>query len=142
MKKVFTCPCCAETHAYEITDAEAAMLADGARVQEALSKRDNFFREAFISHMCYSCQSHTFNVPAPGEDWGRMLGECDVCGAAIWEINDGVCKSCGNKIEYERSESKCGCEACQACSGDYNQLIGDHSCRCSKCSTSCKHLNG
>lgn len=72
----------------------------GALIQRALPELNNFEREALLSGMCFDCQSKLFNRPKPGESWGKHLGECNCCGADIWEkdrFSDTAvkCKICG-----------------------------------------------
>lgn len=67
-----------------------------------------FNREAIISGLCYSCQERTFNMPAPGneEKWGKQAGECQCCGATLWDKDRNesgflICPSCGwDEKEY------------------------------------------
>ena len=65
---------------------------------------NTFEREALISELCYDCQSKIYNMPKPGEDWGKQIGNCECCDCAIWEkdINKegaSFCPNCGSPLE-------------------------------------------
>ena len=71
----------------------------------------NAYREALKNHfqpalheLCYDCQSKIYNMPKPGEDWGKQIGTCECCDCAIWEkdINKegaSFCPNCGSPLE-------------------------------------------
>lgn len=40
-----------------------------------------------------------FHRPKPGEDWGPVIGECEVCGAPVYASDYGTCACCGSDIE-------------------------------------------
>ena len=88
---------------------ESILLDSSALVQQAMPARNAFERETMISGMCFECQSKTYNMPIPGvDDWGKCLGECDVCGCELWEKHDTnddgevVCPKCGEVSTKER----------------------------------------
>lgn len=70
----------------------------GANIIRCFPQMNSFDREVLISGMCYDCQSKTFNMPKPGEDWGEQVCDCPECGCRIFpkDINNGVmmCPSC------------------------------------------------
>lgn len=91
-----TCPMCGGTQVVEMTEVQYDAVESGALcVQDALHDHNAFDRETLISGMCHDCQSKMFNRPKPGEDWGPILGECDCCGARIYEKDKGKCSQCG-----------------------------------------------
>lgn len=142
MNYIFKCPNCGKDTELDLTAKEAKALEGGQSIQKALPKRDAFFREVVISHMCYDCQSKIFNRPKPGEDWGEEIGECPECGSPIYEKDTGICPHCktplidDDDVECENNP-KCACVECGACNEVVKDVdgyvCGDHECRCCSC---------
>lgn len=67
-----------------------------AVIQEAFPELDDFSRDSLLTNMCFDCQSKLFNRPKPGEDWGDIVDECEVCGASLYskDFDSGVCPCC------------------------------------------------
>lgn len=88
------CPGCGETVTKVVSYEKIKKWRNGALIQEVYPNKDSFFREWLISGMCYECQSKMFNRPAPGMNWGKRIGECEVCGTSLWEKDKGICPCC------------------------------------------------
>ena len=100
------CPGCGNLTELNIDDEAYMKYKSGEVVaQRAFPNLNSFEREALISGYCFDCTSKIFNTPKPGEDWGKVLGECPVCGCTAYERNvDGnfyKCPSCGVKCPTE-----------------------------------------
>lgn len=108
------CKFCSKEIELELTDKEFEDLnVRDMHVQRALPNRDAFFRECFISGICYDCQSETFHKPKPGDDsWGAVIGECDVCGASIYDVKDRtkdgnhICHCCKSPYPFNSDEEE------------------------------------
>ncbi len=108
MSASLKCSICSRIFILEMTDAEyERYMGSSLSAQECFPNKDSFFREALISHMCYDCQSKVFHKPKPGEDWGPVVCECEVCGAPVYTSDDNMCSCCGNHVSGERED----CEA-------------------------------
>ena len=80
------CPTCGKETKLEMTKDQFAKYKLGLlNVQQIFPDKDVFFREALISGNCEDCTSKLFNIPKLGESWGKYLGECPICGCAVWE---------------------------------------------------------
>lgn len=108
------CKFCSKAIELELTDKEFEDLnVRDMHVQGALPNRDAFFRECFISGICYDCQSETFHRPKPGDtSWGEIIGDCDVCGASIYDIKDKaesgghICHCCKSPYPFNGDEEE------------------------------------
>ena len=102
------CSMCSQSIEAEITEREAEDLKDvNKTIQQVFPKRDAFFREMFISKLCYECQSKLFNVPMPGDtSWGEVIGKCSCCGTNIYTEKNRdksiqgkwICPTCSSKF--------------------------------------------
>lgn len=109
MTYLFECFSCGKSVEIEMTEKEYnAYCAKIDTVQRIFPKKDLFYREALISHMCYDCISNVFNRPKPGEDWGEVVAECECCGSALYAKDAAVCPKCGWTLgapeEYDDDE--------------------------------------
>lgn len=101
-----SCPFCNEATTIKL-GARLPLYSKGQVTidEENFPELNNFEREALISGMCFDCQEATFHKPKPGNEkaFGRYIGECECCGAPIWErdeIDGGyVCTQCGEEFE-------------------------------------------
>lgn len=79
----------------------------GELIQNVFPDLSAFDREVLISGLCYDCQSEIFHKPKPGEDWGKILGECDCCGSTLYEndVKDNVvrCASCNSHYQVDEN---------------------------------------
>lgn len=95
-KAVFICNCIncekPESHEYPFDGYQA--YRSGARIKDALPECNAFEREFLISKLCFDCQSKIFHRPKPGESWGAVVGECEVCGCTIYENDNNKCPQC------------------------------------------------
>lgn len=91
------CPFCGNESSIQVDDKAYEAWQNGKNIQEAFPNLDVFARELLISSMCYSCQEKTFHRPLPWNEaaWGKLVRECDCCGAPVYEIDKGVCAQCG-----------------------------------------------
>ena len=95
------CPICGNSVTYHFTQKEwddAMSLRDG-RSPSTLDE-PAYFRELFITGMCYKCQSETFHVSTPGYDLGEVIGECENCGCPLHDKDkeNGRCPQCYSPI--------------------------------------------
>ena len=100
------CPFCGEfkERDMDITKEEFEDYQNGKPIIAAFPKLTSFDREFIITGMCDSCQSDFFNMPTPdnAEEFGEVLGECQICGLVIWSKKNAVkgkpgiykCKAC------------------------------------------------
>lgn len=88
-----------ETHSYQ-KEAYNRWI-HGESIQKAMPDANTFEREFLITSYCFNCISRIYNMPKPDEDWGEQKGECEVCGAPLWQkdIDAEVCPSCKEPIE-------------------------------------------
>lgn len=96
------CPVCKNTTQLDLDqDLYVKYKLGNKPVQQIFPNLNSFEREALISGYCFDCSSKIFNAPKPGEDWGKVLGECPICGCNAYERNiEGdfyKCPSCGVK---------------------------------------------
>lgn len=99
MSKVYItniCPICGKQEAHQYEKEQFDSWVNGKLIQEAMPDINAFDREFLISGFCFDCISELFNAPKPGEDWGEPVGECDTCGAPIYEkdVKSGICPTC------------------------------------------------
>lgn len=84
-----SCPFCGKVTKLALSSSvySAIQCSDSISKVQGLSAAE---RELFITGMCFDCQEKTFHVPSPehAEEWGPIIGECDVCGANIYEHKD------------------------------------------------------
>lgn len=101
-----SCPFCGKMQEIEI-DGEALMAYNiGGNIMKCFPDLCSADRELIITGTCYECQERIFHTPSPGSDWGKVIGECNVCGCSIYERDaDGKdvaeCPQCHypNKVE-------------------------------------------
>lgn len=98
------CKFCGKIQAVNVDENRYRKWVDGELIQRAMPDLNDFEREALISELCYDCQSKIYNMPKPGEDWGKQIGNCECCDCAIWEkdINKegaSFCPNCGSPLE-------------------------------------------
>lgn len=88
----------------------------GENIMRAFGDKNPFERELIMTGMCFECQENVFSRPAPGneEKWGSYLGECECCGAPIYEKKHAMevpgtykCNGCGTL--YSKDESGLCC---------------------------------
>lgn len=101
MEYTQVCPICKKEVTMEVDEQKFHEYEGGENIQNVFGDKDKFFREWLISGMCYDCSSKLFNAPKPGEDWGPIVGECENCGAPLYNKDNGVCPSCGYNPEME-----------------------------------------
>ena len=105
MRKIkIKCVFCGKIQAVNVDENSYKKWIDGELIQRAMPDLNEFEREALISELCFDCQSKTFNMPKPGEDWGKQIGTCECCGCDIWEKDlnkegPSRCPQCGFPIE-------------------------------------------
>lgn len=56
-----------------------------------------FYWKLLDTGMCYDCQSSVYNLPKPGEDWGKPMCKCKICGTTLFERNEGLCPVCDTR---------------------------------------------
>ena len=103
------CPFCGKETTLEVNEESYTAYQNGLEIISAFPDVDVFGREFIITGMCYSCQEKTFHKPLPQHAlaWGKLLGECDCCGANIYEKEDlgpdgkYRCATCGETYDKE-----------------------------------------
>ena len=96
----YDCVICGAHAAVTVDEEGYARWRKGELIQRCLPTATRFQREQLVSQMCQDCLSETYNCPKDGEDWGEQLGECEMCGAPLWEKNRNEedrlkCPCCG-----------------------------------------------
>lgn len=93
------CPMCNTPHRITVDQEQYDRYMNGEAVQEAFADKDDFYREQILTGICYDCQSHLFNKPKPGEDWGDVVCECPNCGRPMYAKDMPICTACGANVE-------------------------------------------
>ena len=109
-----TCPFCMTVSSVEVDEEQYEAYNRGLNIIQAFPKLSLFERELLISGMCFGCQERTFHKPLPqhAEEWGELVGNCECCGAGLYEKmdrgEDGLyhCSCCGES--YGREELSAG----------------------------------
>lgn len=103
---ITTCPFCGGETTVHCSAQEMDSYMQNVSVNEQnFPRMRKFDREALITGMCHECQEATFHTPAPGNEaaFGKRIGDCECCGAPIWECDKiggkYVCVQCGEEFE-------------------------------------------
>lgn len=111
MQVITKCPFCGKTGVVNVNQKEMYKYRNGTNIVEAFPRMKACDREMLISGICYKCQEKMWNRPCENaSSWGDELGECPICGRAVWSIHDGVvenepfqCQGCYQQIMYNGS---------------------------------------
>lgn len=100
------CPFCGKYTTVKVEAEALDAYNKGINIAVALPNLSAFDREVMITGMCYDCQEKAFSKPAPGHEdlWGKVVGECDCCGASLYEKDikgdKVICNTCGCRYLY------------------------------------------
>lgn len=99
------CKFCGKIQAVNVDEKRYSKWVGGELIQKAMPDLNAFDRDVLVLELCHDCLSKTYNMPKPGEDWGKQLGCCDCCDRPVWEkdvMEDGsfICPNCGSIFEH------------------------------------------
>lgn len=103
-----TCPICGKHYSVTVEAKDWKAYQQGVSVQKVFSYLPAIERDIAVGRFCTDCGYELYHIPKPDEDWGSKIGECQNCGAQLYEADikeQGVCVCHSCKFPNELDEN-------------------------------------